>query len=75
MAHLHNRMPVSVEKDLETAWLDHKTTSAQEVLDILELRASIPLNACPVSRMVNKPKSEGKELIRPAEAPVFWPGQ
>jgi putative SOS response-associated peptidase YedK len=67
MAHLHNRMPVILERDLEDDWLDTDITSGREVLDILERSAGVPLDAYPVSRMVNKPSVDGQELIRPIE--------
>lgn len=67
MAHLHNRMPVILDRELEDAWLDKEITSAREVLDILERSAGVPLDAYPVSRMVNKSRVDGQELIRPIE--------
>jgi putative SOS response-associated peptidase YedK len=65
MAHLHNRMPVILERELEDAWLDKEITSAREVLDILERSAGVSLDAYPVSRLVNKPSVDGMELIQP----------
>jgi putative SOS response-associated peptidase YedK len=65
MARLHNRMPVVVEPDLENDWLDPEITSARDVLGLLERSAGVPLDAYPVSRMVNKPSLDGQELIRP----------
>jgi putative SOS response-associated peptidase YedK len=65
MAHLHNRMPVILDRELEDAWLDKEITSAQEVLDILARSAGDTLNAYPVSRLVNKPSADGQALIRP----------
>jgi putative SOS response-associated peptidase YedK len=35
MAWLHNRMPVVLDKDLETPWLDPELTQAPDVLDVL----------------------------------------
>jgi putative SOS response-associated peptidase YedK len=67
MAKLHNRMPVVLERDLEDDWLDTEITSTSGVLGILERRAGVPLDAYPVSRMVNKPSADGQELIRPIE--------
>jgi len=67
MAHLHNRMPVILERDLEDDWLDTDITSGREVLDILDQSTAIVLDAYPVSRMVNKASVDGKELIRPIE--------
>jgi putative SOS response-associated peptidase YedK len=65
MARLHHRMPVVVARELEDDWLDPEITSARDVLGILERSAGVPLDAYPVSRMVNKPSVDGKELIRP----------
>ena len=67
MARLHHRMPVVLERELEDDWLDTAITSAREVLGMLERSASLPLDAYPVSRMVNKPSVDGQELIRPIE--------
>ena len=47
------------------AWLDTEITSAKEVLDILAGSAGVTLDAYPVSRMVNKPSIDGRELIQP----------
>jgi putative SOS response-associated peptidase YedK len=65
MSKLHNRMPVVLERDLEDDWLDPEITSASDVLGMLERSAGVPLDAYPVSRMVNKPSVDGQELIRP----------
>jgi putative SOS response-associated peptidase YedK len=67
MAHLHNCMPVILERELEDAWLDKEITSAKEVLDILARSAGDTLDAYPVSRMVNKPSAEGQLLIQRVE--------
>jgi putative SOS response-associated peptidase YedK len=65
MARLHHRMPVVLERDLEDDWLDPEITSTREILGVLERSAGVPLDAYPVSRMVNKPSVDGQELIRP----------
>jgi putative SOS response-associated peptidase YedK len=62
---LHTRMPVVLERDLEDDWLDPEITSTSDVLGLLERSAGVPLDAYPVSRLVNKPGVEGQELIRP----------
>ena len=67
MAHLHNRMPIILERELEDAWLDKEVTSPKEVLAILERSAGITLDAYPVSRLVNKPSVDSKILIQRAE--------
>jgi putative SOS response-associated peptidase YedK len=65
MAHLHHRMPVILERELEDAWLDTEITNTREVLDILERSAGVTLDAYPVSRMVNKPSVDSQALIQP----------
>jgi putative SOS response-associated peptidase YedK len=67
MAHLHNRMPVILERDLEDDWLDTDITSGREVLDMLDQSTAIALDAYPVSRMVNKPIIDNVSLIQPLE--------
>jgi putative SOS response-associated peptidase YedK len=65
MARLHNRMPVVLAREDEQAWLDLEVTAPAQAVAILARSAGVPLDAYPVSRMVNKPSAEGKELIRP----------
>jgi putative SOS response-associated peptidase YedK len=65
MARLHNRMPVVLERDLEYDWLDPEITRTSNVLGMLGRSAGVPLDAYPVSRMVNKPSVDGKELMQP----------
>jgi putative SOS response-associated peptidase YedK len=67
MARLHNRMPVAVAEEDEQAWLDPQLTTPAHVMEILTRNTGIPLDAFPVSRLVNKPSFDGKELIRPIE--------
>jgi putative SOS response-associated peptidase YedK len=67
MAHLHNRMPVILERDLEDDWLDKEITSARQATDILERSVGIALDAYPVSRMVNRPSVDNELLIQQAE--------
>jgi putative SOS response-associated peptidase YedK len=65
VAHLHHRMPVVLAKDDEHAWLDPELTAPAQVLAILSRSTGVPLNAYPVSRMVNTATVEGKALIQP----------
>ena len=58
-------MPVVLARELEDDWLDPEVTSARDVLGMLERSAGVPLDAYPVSRMVNKPSVDGQELIKP----------
>ena len=64
MARLHNRMPVVLDRDLETAWLDPELTQANDVLDLLSRSTGLELDAYPVSRMVNRPNHDGPALIQ-----------
>jgi putative SOS response-associated peptidase YedK len=65
MARLHHRMPVVLARADEQAWLDPAVTAPAQAVEILARSAGVLLDAYPVSRMVNTPTAEGKELIRP----------
>ena len=65
MARLHNRMPIVLAREDEQAWLDPELTTPSHAVEILARNAGVPLDAYPVSRMVNKPSVNGKELIQP----------
>jgi putative SOS response-associated peptidase YedK len=67
IARLHNRMPVVLAQEDERAWLDPELRVPSQVLEILSRSAGGPLDAYPVSRMVNKATAEGKALIQPVE--------
>ena len=67
MARLHNRMPVVLAQEDEQAWLAPQLTTPSQAVEILARSAGVPLDAYPVSRMVNKPSVDGKKLIRPIE--------
>jgi hypothetical protein len=57
-------------RELEEAWLDPQVTALSQVLAILARSTGVPLDAFPVSRLLNKPTVDGKELIQPV---VFFP--
>ena len=67
MARLHNRMPVVLAHEDEQAWLASQLTIPSQAVEILARSAGVPLDTYSVSRMVNKPSADGKELIRPIE--------
>jgi putative SOS response-associated peptidase YedK len=67
MARLHNRMPVVLAREEEQAWLAPQLTIPSQAVETLARSAGVPLDAYPVSRMVNKPSVDSKELIRPIE--------
>ena len=60
-------MPVVLARTDEQAWLDPDMTAPAQAVEILARSAGVPLDAYPVSRMVNKPSVDGQELIRPIE--------
>jgi putative SOS response-associated peptidase YedK len=60
-------MPVILEGGLEDTWLDTEITNTREVLDILKRSTGVPLDAYPVSRLVNKPSVDREVLIQRAE--------
>jgi hypothetical protein len=47
--------------------LDPQLTGASQVMERLAPNTGVPLDAYPVSRIVNKPSVDGQELIRPIE--------
>jgi putative SOS response-associated peptidase YedK len=65
MAHLHNRMLVTLDRDLEDAWLDTEITSARDILDLLEGSTGVTLDTYPVLRLVNRLSSDHELLIQP----------
>jgi putative SOS response-associated peptidase YedK len=58
---------VMLAREDEQAWLDPHVTTPAHAVEILARSAGVPLDAYPVSRKVNKPSVDGKELIRPIE--------
>jgi putative SOS response-associated peptidase YedK len=63
---IHDRMPLMVEPDRWSAWLDPRTAK-DSVLDLLVPAAPGRLEAYPVSTMVNAVKNNGPELVEPLE--------
>jgi putative SOS response-associated peptidase YedK len=58
-------MPVVLAQEDEQAWLDPHLTTPSQAVELLARSTGVPLDAYPVSQMVNKPSVDGKELIRP----------
>ncbi|HEX2244275.1 MAG TPA: SOS response-associated peptidase family protein, partial [Gammaproteobacteria bacterium] len=63
MAKLHNRMPVILDPEDFDWWM---TGAAHEVGQLLVPCPSEELEAYPISRLVNNPRNEGPDLLRPA---------
>ena len=65
LGHIHDRMPLLVEKDRYAAWLDPAVSSADDLLPLLVPAAPGRLRAYPVSTEVNNVKNNGPELVEP----------
>ena len=68
LAPIHNRMPVILDPEDETLWLDSSPVAAAKVLPCLRPFPSERLEASPVSTLVSSPDNEGPELIEPVPA-------
>jgi putative SOS response-associated peptidase YedK len=67
MRPIHERMPVILPPDAYRAWLDPARTPA-DLAALLTPYAGQDLVAEPVSALVNNPRNNGPELIRPLAA-------
>ena len=66
MASIHTRMPVILPRDAETAWLD---PDSPDPLGLLVPFVDRPLEAYPISPLVNSFQNEGPALIEPVDQP------
>jgi putative SOS response-associated peptidase YedK len=64
MTAIHHRMPVIVDGDTASRWLD-PATGEQALNSVCEGPTGVELEATQVSRQVNNPGNEGPELIQP----------
>jgi putative SOS response-associated peptidase YedK len=62
-AEVHDRMPVVLRKDAEEGWLDSALKDAAKVAAIIKAGAVDDVVHHPVRTLVNKPGTEGPELI------------
>jgi putative SOS response-associated peptidase YedK len=65
LGHIHDRMPMLVERSGYDAWLDATMTSTERLLDVLVPAAPGRLHAYPVSTAVNSVRNNGPELLEP----------
>ena len=65
LGHIHDRMPLMLDRDRYAAWLDPHRSSKQDLLDLLEPAAPGRLEAFPVSTMVSNVRNNGPELVEP----------
>jgi putative SOS response-associated peptidase YedK len=58
-------MPVILEQDDETRWLDASVTDPGHVLPCLRSLPADRLEVYPVSTLVSSPDNEGAQLVEP----------
>jgi putative SOS response-associated peptidase YedK len=63
VGHIHDRMPMVIDRDLWTEWLDPQNTSKADLLGLLAPAASNGLETYPVSMAVNSVRNNGPQLI------------
>ena len=65
MTHVHDRMPVVLSGNAQTAWLDRGVEDSAAALDIAKAcNAPEALEYHPVSTLVNNTRQDSEELIR-----------
>ncbi len=64
---IHNRMPVILEKRDEKEWLNPDETEADRLVKLLHPYPAKEMDAYPVSRLVNAPANDTKEVIEPVK--------
>jgi putative SOS response-associated peptidase YedK len=65
MATIHNRMPVILLEESYSIWLESGEADPQRLAGLLKPYPAAQMQAYPVSPMVNSPKNDLPELIRP----------
>ena len=65
VGHIHDRMPLMVERDRWGAWLDPTVSSKDDLLGLLVPAAPGQLEAYPVSTRVSNVRNNGPELVEP----------
>ena len=65
LGHIHDRMPLLVEKERYGAWLDPTVSTPDDLLSLLVPAAPGRLQAYPVTTEVNNVKNNGPSLLEP----------
>jgi putative SOS response-associated peptidase YedK len=68
VGHIHDRMPMIVERSQYAAWLDPNVSEPDELRRLLVPAAPGRLEAYPVSTAVNNVRNNGPELVDPLPA-------
>lgn len=66
VAAIHDRMPATVHKEFFADWLE-PATDEEKLSEMLVAPSSVRLNYYPVSTLVNSPRNDTKECIRPLQ--------
>lgn len=69
LENIHDRMPLILPPEAESAWLDPERTEAADLEKLLVPLVGQELRARPVSRRVNAVRNDGPELIAPSDDP------
>jgi putative SOS response-associated peptidase YedK len=69
MAEIHGRMPVVLGRETWERWLDPRTTTS-DVAELLVPCADNALLVRPASRLVNDPRHDGPEVLKPEDEDV-----
>ncbi len=64
-AEVHDRMPVILPDEVQSAWIDPKQTDSKEALALAQENAFTSVEHHPVATRVNNAKNEGAELVKP----------
>ena len=65
VGHIHDRMPLMVERERWGSWLDPATNTPDDLLPLLVPAAPGRLEAFPVSTLVSNVRNNGPELVEP----------
>ena len=67
---IHSRMPVILPRELEEAWLEGDNRDIERLISLLQPYPEEKMIAYPVSRLVNSPMNDGRELTGSGYAPL-----
>ncbi|HEV2900505.1 MAG TPA: SOS response-associated peptidase [Pseudaminobacter sp.] len=73
IAHIHDRMPVVIQPEDFSRWLDCRTQEPREVFDLMRPAQPDFFEAIPVSDLVNKVANTGPDLQRRVEPAAAAP--
>lgn len=62
---IHDRMPVILPREVEQRWLDPQLEDSDELLKLLQPYPAAQMLGFPVSKAVNSPNNDSRELIMP----------